>query len=94
LGGTGFYAQIAVNATQVVNLVDVSVPLARTDGVIWWIVESANINTVRGTDPCAQLAANALLHAIFVAIEYVAAMLARLLGALGLRIANGNCGSS
>src|SRR5580704_3591278 len=54
--------------------------------MIGGVVEPADVNAIGRADACAQLAADALLHPVLVAVEYVAAVLTRLLGLLLLGI--------
>src|SRR5204863_4850236 len=82
LGRTGLDTEIAVDASQVVDLVDEAEALARRDGCVDRVVLSPHVDALCGTDAGAQLAADALLHAVLVAIEDVATMEALRLGTL------------
>ena len=87
LGRARLDAQVAMDAAKVVDLVDVAVALARRHRVVRRVVETAHVDAVRRTHAGAQLAADALLHAVLVAVEDVAAVLARLLRTLDRRVA-------
>src|SRR5262249_40781760 len=56
--------QIAVDAPQVVDLVDEPVALARRDGIVGRVVGAADIDAARRTHARAELAADALLHPV------------------------------
>ena len=71
LGGTGLDTQVAVDATQVVDLVDEPEALTGRSGLLGIVVGAAHIDALRGTDPCAQLAADALLHPVVVTVEHM-----------------------
>jgi hypothetical protein len=76
-----------VNTTEIVDLVDVPVTLTRTHGVVHGVIEATDVDAVSGADTGAEFAANALLHAVFVPIKYVTAVLTWLLGTLLLGVA-------
>src|SRR5262249_23764721 len=69
-------AQVAVDAPQVIDLVDEAVALPRRDRIVDRVVGAAHVDALRGTDARAQLAPDALLHAVLVPVEDVAAVLA------------------
>src|SRR5882757_8549017 len=56
-GGTRLDAQAAQDAAQVVDLVDVPVPLARREALLWCVVPALHVDRVGGAGPGAQLAA-------------------------------------
>src|SRR5690606_26331938 len=74
LGGAGLYAEVAVDAPQVVDLVDEAEALAGRHRVIRWVVGAADVDAPGRADAGAQLAADALLHAVLVEVEDVAAV--------------------
>src|SRR5207248_9586981 len=88
LGGTRLHTQITVDAPQVVDLVDEAVALAWRDGIVGRVVGTAHVDAPRRAHACAQLAADALLHAVLVAVEDVATVEAQRLGPLPVRIRN------
>src|SRR6185437_11810396 len=71
---------------------DVAVPLTGGHRVVGWVVEAPDVDAVSGAHPGAQLAADALLHAVLVAVEDVPSVLARLLRLLLLRVLPGDPG--
>src|ERR1700722_12603532 len=56
------------------------------------VVQAAHVDAVGRADTGAELAADALLHSVLVAVQDVAAVLARLLGLLLLRVLGGDPG--
>ena len=80
LRGARLDAQVAVDAPQVVDLVDVSVALTRRDRVVDRVVGAADVDAASGAHTGAELASDALLHAVLVAIEDMSTV-----KALGLR---------
>src|SRR5262249_26323480 len=72
--GTRLDAHIAVDAAEIVDLVDEPVPLAGRDGRVGGIVGAPHVDAPGRTDTRAELAADALLHAVLVAVEDVAAV--------------------
>ena len=86
LGRAGLDTEIAVDAAQIVDLVDEAVALTRRDRVLGIVLRSAHIDAPGGTDTGAQFAADALLHAVLVAVEDVATMDPEGLRGLLLRI--------
>src|SRR5581483_11437378 len=74
LGGAGLDAEVAVDAAQVVDLVDEAVALARRDGGVGRVVGAPDVDALGGADTGAELAADALLHPVLVAVEDVAAV--------------------
>ena len=70
----GLNAQVAVNAAQVVDLVDEAVALAGRHRVFRRVVFASHIDASRWAHASAQLTADALLHAVFVPVEHVAAV--------------------
>jgi hypothetical protein len=60
-----------VDAAEVVDLVDEAVALARRRGVVGIVVLAAHVDALGGADTRAQLAADALLHAVLVPVEDV-----------------------
>src|SRR6266545_2149226 len=83
-------AQVAVDATQVVDLVDEAVALARRHGIVGRVVGAANVDAAGRAHARAQLAPDALLHAVLVAVEDMAPVHALGLGPLGLRVLDGD----
>ena len=83
LGGAGLHAEVAVDAAQVVDLVDEAVALAGRHRVVGRVVGAADVDAPGRAHAGAQLAADALLHAVLVPVEDVAAVEA--LGLLALR---------
>ena len=74
LGGAGFHAEVAVDASEIVDFVDVAEAFAGRDGILRRIVGAAHINAVGRADSRAKLAADAFLHAVFVAVEHMASV--------------------
>jgi hypothetical protein len=74
LGRTCFDAQVAVNAAEIVDLVDVPVTLTRANGVVHGVIESTDVDAVGGTDTGTEFTADALLKTIGVTVELVTAM--------------------
>ena len=74
LGGAGLDAEVAVDAAQVVDLVDEAPALAGADRVVGRVVGAPHVDAAGRTDPGAQLAADALLHAVLVPVEDVTAV--------------------
>src|SRR5205085_11709586 len=79
-------AQIAVDATQIVDLVDEPVAFAGADRLVGRIVLASDVDAARWADARAQLTADALLHAVFVPVEHVTPVETNGLLALLLRI--------
>ena len=77
LGRARLDAQVAVDAAEVVDLVDEAVPLTRRDRIVDRVVGAADVDATRRAHARAQLAADALLHAVLVAVEDVTAVLPR-----------------
>ena len=90
LGRARLDAQVAVDAAEVVDLVDESVALPRRRRVLGVVVGAAHVDALRRADPGAQLAADALLHPVLVPAEDMTAVQARRL--LGLDVV-GDVGS-
>ena len=84
--GARLDAQAAEDAAQVVDLVDAAVALAGAEPGVLGVVRALDEDRVRGAGPGAELAAHALLQAVGVAVELVAAMEARLRRTLLLRV--------
>ena len=82
LGRAGLDAHVAVDAAQVVDLVDEAEALARRRRVGRVVVGAAHVDALGRADAGTQLAADALLHAVLVAVEDVAAVQALGLGDL------------
>ena len=82
LGRAGLDAQVAVDAAQVVDLVDEAVALAGADRVVGRVVGAADVDALGRAHAGAQLAPDALLHAVLVPVEDVAAVEALRLGDL------------
>ena len=74
LGGAGLDAEVAVDAAQVVDLVDEAVALAGADRVVGRVVLAAHVDAPGRAHAGAQLAADALLHAVLVPVEDVTAV--------------------
>src|SRR5712692_5234996 len=68
-----FDAEAAHDATQVVDLVDGRVSLARRHAVGRRVVGALDIDGVGGAGPCAELTPDALLQAVLVAVQQVSA---------------------
>ena len=77
LGRARLDAQVAVDAAEVVDLVDEAVPLTRRDRIVDRVVGAADVDATRRAYARAQLAADALLHAVLVAVEDVTTVLPR-----------------
>src|SRR5438105_2778774 len=92
LGRAGLDAEVAVDAAQVVDLVDEPVALPRRNRGVGRVVGTADVDALGGADTGAQLAADALLHPVLVAVEDVPAVEAGGLGPLGLRVLGGDPG--
>ena len=90
LGGAGLDAQVAVDAAEEVDLVDEPVALTRRHRIVRRVVGAPHIDASGRADAGAQLAADALLHAVLVAVEDVAAVEAHRLGPLLLGILGGD----
>jgi hypothetical protein len=86
LGRARLDAHVAVDAAEIVDLVHESVPLSGSDGRIGRVVGAAHVDAPRRAHARAQLAADALLHAVLVAVEDVPAVQALGFRALLLRI--------
>ena len=86
LGRAGLHAQVAVDAAEVVDLVDEAVALAGRHGVVGRVVGAAHVDAPGRAHTGAQLAADALLHAVLVAVEDVATVQSSRLGPLGTRV--------
>ena len=82
--GAGLDAQPAQDAAQVVDLVDAPVALTGGEALLLGVRRTLDEDRVRGAGPRAQLAADALLQAVGVPVELVAAVEARLRGVLVL----------
>ena len=82
LGGTRLHAQVAVDAAQVVDLIDEAVALARRHRFVGRVVGAAHVDATSGAHTGAQLAADALLHAVLVAVQHMAPVQALGLGPL------------
>jgi hypothetical protein len=76
LGRARLHAEIAVDAAQIVDLVDEAVALAGRDRIVDRVVGAPHVDALGRAHARAQLAADALLHPVLVAIEDVAAVLA------------------
>src|ERR1700730_9928754 len=74
LGGAGLDAEPAEDAPQVVDLVDLGVALPRRVPGLGGVLRSDDEDGVGWAGPGAQLAADALLEAVLVAVEDVAAL--------------------
>src|SRR4051794_25442463 len=90
LGGARLHAQVAVDAAQVIDLVDEAVALARRHRRVGRVVGAAHVDAPCRADARAQLAPDALLHAVLVAVEDVAAVEALRLRALLVGILRGD----
>ena len=90
LGGAGLDAEIAVDAAQVVDLVDEAVALARRDRRLGVVLGTAHVDAAGGTHTGAELATDALLHAVLVAVQDMTAVHAQRLRRLLLRILRGD----
>ena len=77
LGGAGLGAVAAVDAAHQVDLVALGVPLARGDGVVLGVLGGPHVDAADRAGGGAELAADALLQAVVVAVEDVAAAVAR-----------------
>ncbi|CDZ89639.1 hypothetical protein RHRU231_520018 [Rhodococcus ruber] len=73
----GLDAQTASDAAQVVDLVDASVALPRRVSPVVGVVRALDVDGVGGARPGTQLAPDALLEPVGVAVELVAAVVAR-----------------
>ncbi len=78
-----------MDAAQVVDLVDEAVTLAGRDRVVDRVVGAAHVDATRRAHSRAQLAPDALLHAVLVAVEDVTAVHALGLVVLHLRVLGG-----
>src|SRR5690606_36215070 len=74
LGRAGLHAQVAVDAPEAVDLVDEAVALAGRHRVVGRVVGAAHVDAAGRAHPGAQLAADALLHPVLVAVEDVTAV--------------------
>ena len=89
LGRARLDAQVAVDAAQVVDLVDEAVALARRHRGVGRVVGAAHVDALRRAHARAQLAPDALLHPVLVAVEDVATVEALRLRPLVLRVVAG-----
>src|SRR5690606_24165667 len=64
LGGARFDAEVAVDAPQVVDLVDEAEPFPGRGGVVGIVVGAAHVDALGGADTRTQLAPDALLHSV------------------------------
>ena len=85
-------AEVAVDAPQVVDLVHEAVTLARRHRRVGRVVGAAHVDALRRAHAGAQLAADALLHAVLVAIEDVTAVEPHRLRTLLVRVPLGHLG--
>ena len=83
-------AQSAEDAAQVVDLVDAAVALAGREALLLGVVRALDVDRVGRAGPGAQLAADALLETVGVAVEQVAAVEARRGGLLLLGVLLGH----
>ena len=77
-GRAGFDAQPAADAAQIVDLVHPAIAFARRKPRLVGVVGALDVDGVRRAGPRAQFAADALLQAVLVAVELMAAVIARL----------------
>ena len=61
-----------MDAAQIVDFVDVAEAFAGRHGIFRRVVGATHINAAGGADSSAKLAADALFHAVFVAVEHMA----------------------
>src|SRR5581483_12192892 len=73
-GGARLDAEPAEDAAGVVDLVDAAVALARGVALLVGVVGALDVDGVRRAGPRAQLAADALLQAVRMPVELVAAV--------------------
>src|SRR6266566_3772010 len=88
-GRAGLHAQPAQDAAQVVDLVDVAVPLAGRVALVLGVVRPLHVDGVGGAGPGAQLAADAFLQPVRPPVQLVAAVEPRRRGFLLLRVLDG-----
>ena len=77
IGRASVNAVAAEDAAGIVNIIDTGVALSRGDAIGFVVFSGFDINTIRGARCCAKKATNAFLEAVFVALEYVNAAIAR-----------------
>src|SRR5262249_21148589 len=94
LGRARLDAEVAVDAPEAVDLVHVAVALARRGGCVGRVVGAADVDALRRAHARTELTADALLHAVLVAVEDVAAVRARRLRALLLGELLGDLGAA
>ena len=71
---TGFDAQPAEDAAQIVDLVDAAVALARGEALVLGVGRALDVDRVGGAGPGAQLATDALLEAVGLPVQLVTAV--------------------
>jgi hypothetical protein len=89
IGRASVNAVAAEDAAGIVNIIDAGVALPRGDAIGFVVFSGFDINTIRGARSCAKKATNAFLEAVFVALEYVNAAIARRDAGRHFRIALG-----
>jgi hypothetical protein len=77
IGRASVNAVAAEDAAGVVNIIDTGVALSRGDAIGFVVFGGFDVNTIRGARSCAKKTTNAFLEAVFVALEYVNAAIAR-----------------
>ena len=77
IGGASVNTIAAENAAGIVDVVDAGIALSGGDAIGLSIFSGFDVNTIRRARGCAKKTANALLEAVFVALEYVNAAIAR-----------------
>src|SRR6185295_19768586 len=86
LGRAGLDTQVAVDAAQVVDLVDEAVALTRRHRRVGRVVGPAHVDAARRAHARAELAPDALLHPVLVPVQDVTAVEADRLLALLARV--------
>src|SRR5436190_18138203 len=74
IGRARLDAQVTVDATEIVDLVDEAVALTGAHGRVDGVVLAAHVDATGRAHARAQLASDALLHAVLVAVQDVATM--------------------
>ena len=71
IGGTGFHAVAAEDASVVVDVVDLGIALGAADPILGRVLRRLDIDAIRGAGGGAQEASHTLFQAMLVALEHV-----------------------
>ena len=91
IGGAGFDTKAAEDAAIVVDVIDRGIPLATADTKLVGVLFRLNVNALGRAGGSAEEASNALLQAVFVALQHVSTAIALLEfgGRLGVVLRDG-----